>query len=138
MNKDQVVAALVKGVEEFIAKLQMWKSPKVIWCTAKDGETEWAKIYVRRSQRLINRKMTQCLDLGTIEIHEDLRGQGVLSAVLEALEELNPWGTVFIENVLDPKLADALRKRGYITDQSKPALEGSPACLYKQRETPRT
>lgn len=136
MNKEQVIAALSQALKDFVTQLQMWKSHKVQWCIANDSDQEWGKVYVRRAQRLINRKITQCLDLASIEIHEDLQGQGIASAILDLMEEINPWDTVYVENVLNEDFANTLRKRGYVTDRSG-GLEGPP-CLYKTRQAPTT
>ena len=59
-----------------------------------------------------------------------------MSELLKILEDINPWGTVYVENVMDPLLVEAFQRRGYITDASK-SNEGA-TCLYKTRETPTT
>lgn len=132
MERDEVVKQIAKAMQAFVGGLALFRSPKVAWCIAKDDVKEWGKVYVRRSQRLINRKMTQCLDFSSVEIAPELQKQGIMSELLSILEDINPWDTVYVENVMDPLLVEAFQRRGYITDASKSG-EGA-TCLYKRRE----
>ena len=52
--------------------------------------------------------------------------------LLAILEDINPWDTVYVENVMDQGIVEAFQRRGYITDASKSG-EGT-TCLYKRRE----
>jgi len=133
MKPEEVVRALGAELQAFIDSLQMFKAAKIKWLEVPglEGDSALARVYVRRSQRLINRAMQQCMDLSSMEVRSDFQKKGVLSGFLQEMEQRNPWGTIYVENVMDQAIADALRRRGYVTDATT-INEGS-TCLYKIR-----
>ena len=88
-------------------------------------------IYVRKSNRLIEGKMTECLDLATVEVDEDERGKGIFTTFLHRFEQeakkLNR--VVFVENIMNPCLESYLvKKQGYTLI---PNDSGFSPCAFK-------
>lgn len=73
-------------------------------------------VYVRKSERLLEREMITCIDIATAKVREDLRGQGRFSAFLRTAISVNPWEAVYFEQVGNEWLAASFRKRGYYED----------------------
>ena len=71
-------------------------------------------IYVRKSQRLLDRSFYSCLDLASIEINASLRRQGLFKLILNIFCQTNPLPMLLIENVLNPHLYDYLSKQSNI------------------------
>ena len=90
------------------------------------------KVYVRRSIRYLADipNLSPCLDIASIEVDEDHRGNGVFTAFLDRFEQeakkLNR--VVFVESILEPRLYQYLLTRGY-TDVPG-TCEMSP-CVFK-------
>lgn len=80
------------------------------WKHGKEG-----KIYLRASRRLLGGKVLDTIDLATVELHEEFWGKGVFSQVLAQVERkaAEHGRAVFVENVLNPIIDGALRRRGY-------------------------
>ena len=72
-------------------------------------------VYVRKSSRYINGQMIDCLDFASVEVDEGYRGKGYLKKFLVRFERaagrLNR--AVYIESILEPRLAPFFAKRGY-------------------------
>jgi len=74
-------------------------------------------VYVRRSIRMLHRSTTAtpCLDIASVEVREDRRGQGVFKAFLTRFEKeakkINR--AVYVESILEPRLVTFLTARGY-------------------------
>lgn len=131
MNKDQVVAAITKGVQDFVDKVMAGEHQKVAWIIANDGHEDQGKLYVRQSTRCINGELVKCLDLGSIDVHQSLQRTGVMSSLVEFLEDINPWSAVYIENLMSKEVADAFVRRGYTVLEV--VSNEFVTCLYKQR-----
>lgn len=84
------------------------------------------KLYFRRTRRYINGEVCETLELASFEVDGEL-GQGNFTAFLEHVEPYARLEGVilFVENVLNDRLADFLRRRGY---KEVPEL---PQCLYR-------
>ena len=86
------------------------ESVKNAWIYERD-----IAIYVRRSTRFINEKAVKCLDIGSVEVVEKHRGIGIFTSFLSRFEEeakkLNR--AVFVESILNNRLAKFLSRRGY-------------------------
>jgi GNAT superfamily N-acetyltransferase len=88
---------------------------------ATDGlRNSWIKerdieIYVRKSVRLIGSETYPCLDIGSVEVREKHRGQGVFTAFLYRFEqEAKKLGRgVYIESILNLRLKTYLLTKGY-------------------------
>lgn len=77
-----------------------------------DGPLE---VYLRITQRYINRRIVKTIDLATINVIEDKQNQGVFRRFLSGMEALaeDLDRVIYIENVLNPRFAEFFRRRGY-------------------------
>jgi len=88
------------------------KNLRNMWIQERDID-----VYVRKSIRMLDRSTTAtpCLDIGSVEVHEDRRGQGVFKAFLDRFEKeakkLNR--AVYIESIMEARLVKFLKSRGY-------------------------
>jgi GNAT superfamily N-acetyltransferase len=84
--------------------------PTNIWISERDIE-----VYVRKSMRVIGNTTHPCLDIGSVEVREERRGQGTFKAFLSRFEkkarELNKW--VYVESILNRRLLTYLATQGY-------------------------
>lgn len=75
------------------------------------------KVYVRKAMRTLPpmRAFFDTLDIATINVYEEHQGNGIFTAYLTMAEDLAKEADriVFIENVLNPRLAQWLECRGY-------------------------
>jgi hypothetical protein len=77
------------------------------------------KVYVRKGRRSVYPgQMSITLDIATVEVDEDKQGQGLWTTFLEKAHELNPWEATYIENVLNPVLAESLIRHGWMIANS--------------------
>lgn len=100
-------------------------SPKIrnTWIYERDIE-----VYVRRSNRVIDGNLVSCLDIASVEVRENRRGQGLFKAFLHRFEveaaKMNR--RVFVESILEPRLLQFLLKQNYILIPNS-----IPPCVYK-------
>ena len=93
---------------QFIA----YKNLRNVWICERN-----VSVYVRKSIRMLDRTTTAtpCLDIGSVEVHENRRGQGVFKAFLDRFEKeakkLNR--AVFVESIVEARLVKFLTSRGY-------------------------
>lgn len=88
------------------------------------------KVYIRRSNRLINDKIMSCLDLANVEVDENYRGIGIFTKFLDDFEfnAIQMKRVVYVESIPNLRLYNYLLRRGYkLTKLSNPL---SP-CVYK-------
>jgi N-acetylglutamate synthase-like GNAT family acetyltransferase len=74
------------------------------------------KVYVRRAVHLLGPNMAcRCLDIGSVEVDEHMRGNGVFKAFLQRfeLEAEKRDLTVFVESIMEPRLSNFLQDKGY-------------------------
>lgn len=69
------------------------------------------QVYVRISARMLGGVRVRALDIANVAV--DVDGIGTFTAFLGRAEALRGFDTVFVENVLNEKLAASLAKRGY-------------------------
>lgn len=99
--------ALPLSVKELV--LQFWEGHR---------RNSWLEhgalqVYVRRGYHLIGgSELECCLDLATIEVAEECRGQGVFTRFLEEVEAMS-LAPIYVENVLDERFATFWLRRGY-------------------------
>ena len=107
------------------------KSPPNAWIEERDIE-----IYVRKSKRLIGDKIFLCLDIGSVEVAEKRRGQGLFRAFLHRFEEeaKKQNRVVFVESILNNRLYKFLLANGYTHDPRShpicPNVFKIPAWLF--------
>lgn len=72
------------------------------------------KLYLRKSvPRVFEGAPRTCLDLGVIEVEEGYWRQGYARRAIALLASLNPFESLFIENVNNLILTEALVRWGY-------------------------
>ena len=73
------------------------------------------RVYIRRSVRYINEKMTPALDVGSVEVDEGKRGQKVFTEFLRSFEAAAKCAgrIVYVESILEPRLVPFLARMGY-------------------------
>lgn len=87
-------------------------------------------LYVRITERqLLGRSWKPVLDLSSADATKP--GKGAFKKLLAHLKEKYPTLPLYAENVLNPRLAEGLRKRGFIDL----GPEGSP-CMFLPPEEP--
>jgi len=93
------------------------------WITSSQGA-----VYVRKGVHLIDGRLVTTLDLASIDMVAP--GQGHFTRFLEQAKDLNPWDAIYIENVLNPRFAEHLRRSGWseIPNQDAP-------CFYLLRQS---
>jgi len=72
--------------------------------------TPQMEVYVRKGGHMLNQHMYMFLDLANITVYE--QSQGIFKQTLEVFKELSSPSLqgVYIENVLNPQLAEYLRR----------------------------
>lgn len=88
----------------------------------------YLNLYYRITQRLIEGQMRNTIDLATIEIVEEFRGEGYFSSFLDKIEKLADKYSrvVFVESILNDNLYSFLCRRGYRNGD-----HGCHMCLYR-------
>lgn len=78
------------------------------------------EVYVRKAFRFIpclplgtSGQMCTTLDIGSIGVFEEFRGQGICTDFLVKAHEMNPWDATFVESVMSDKLIRVLQRLGY-------------------------
>jgi hypothetical protein len=100
-----VADATANALEAFLAGRQRSK-----WI-----ELPGLRVYARKSSRLFQESLIDCLDIGAVEVDEGLRGRGVFREFLGVFEKVAEASgrTVYVENVMNPLLDSMLRRRQY-------------------------
>ena len=83
-----------------------------------------AKVYVRKSTRLCDGKLTPCLDLASIDVLERYRKHGIMTKFSDFMLEFGH--PVFVENVMYEQVLNSFLRRGY------ELVDGSPLCLIRR------
>jgi len=79
----------------------------------------YIRIYVRKSYRHLGGKnLIPCFDIGNVEVSERHRGKKVFTRFLRRVEQhaKETGRAVFVESVMEPRLADFLKRFGYRVD----------------------
>lgn len=79
------------------------------------------EVYVRINQRYICGRTVRTLELSNVEVHEDARGQGRFSRLLDGLALLayERGEVLLVENVMNDIVRGALLRRGFTDYQGK-------------------
>lgn len=110
--------------------VQLWRSRGQTF-----GVSEWLdvpeyhmRVYLRVRNRYINGRKFPAVDIATVEVDMDVRGQGLFTAFLDNAVELLALRhglVVYVENVLEERFRGFFPKKGHAPD---PACEG---CFFK-------
>lgn len=98
-------------------------------------QVETMSVYVRKGIHMVNGEFVVLFDIATVEQEEAERGKGKFRKFLISLEGLlsteEAIKGIFVENVLNERLAASLPYMGFIR------LPGTdPACFVKLKELP--
>lgn len=102
-----------KGLEQLQNLVDMAETGA--WCPRQHIHLGPLKIYVRITVHAWEGQLYRTIDLATLDVAESERGKGHLTRWLTSIEDLarNHRRAVYIESVLNPRLAHFLTKRGY-------------------------
>lgn len=107
-----LLAAVEQGLPSLLEESQRFRS----MCRSRWFEGDDGKVFLRVNRRyLAADTILPVLELATIEVAEQCRGQGVFRQVLEHLEKqaVTLGRGVFVENTLEPILEAAMERYGY-------------------------
>lgn len=108
-------------LDEFLASKKLY--PRNLWL----GD-ETISVYVRKSRRYLRGTDTkQCLDIATIDVKKDKRGQGRFTRFLQHAQEVNPYPYIYVENVIKERFAEFFRKNEW-----RQIGEKEMPCFYKK------
>lgn len=86
------------------------------------------KTYVRIGARYIEGKLCTTFEIASIEIPERRRGKGLFTQFLKDVFVLTDCEYVYIENVLNDRLAEHLERSGWVLD----SMHENDRCYYKK------
>lgn len=90
-------------------------------------------VYTRKGLHLIDGVVEHTLDVASISVDSEHRGNGIGSSVIHMMHNTNPFGITYVESLLNDSLHDHLKALGW------KAVEGScPRCLYLETAHERT
>lgn len=79
-------------------------------------EPGFSSLYVRMGPRTLNGTAHRVvLDLASIEVEEDLRGRGILTALIERLQAVGI--IIYVESVVNDRLAAWLPRNGFAVSE---------------------
>jgi len=89
------------------------------------------EVYVRRGHHVLTKDAGDtfpCLDLANIQVVKEYRGHGYFTKFLSRAEKeaSNRGWAIFVESILEPRLAIFLKKRGYVD------VYNQPNCLFNR------
>jgi N-acetylglutamate synthase-like GNAT family acetyltransferase len=73
-------------------------------------------VYCRKGTHLLTQDIfCDCIDIGSVTVEEDERGKGLFTQFLERVESIAyaECKAVWVESILEPRLVEFLKKRGY-------------------------
>lgn len=100
---------LTQEIQMFILNEERWTN-RNRWF-----EISKLKVYMRRGTHYIDEKFVQCIDVASVEVEEDVRGEGRFTHFLEDLEAFldkeRPDLLIYVENVLEARFQDFFKRR---------------------------
>jgi hypothetical protein len=104
---------LTKVVNDLKKFIDAAKEKRRIYPLWIGQQSNFMQVYVRKSNRYLNRQTLVTLDIATVSIEEEYQKQGYFSEFIKKAHELNPWDATFLENVLYPELVSSLIRKGW-------------------------
>lgn len=87
------------------------------------GVTEWIhcekfKIFVRVTKRLIEKDITETIDISNVVVYDEYQNTGVFKEVLNVIEQLASEHNkvIYVESIQNPILVKYLEKEGFTLD----------------------
>lgn len=85
-------------------------------------------VYMRKGIHLIDKSLTNCLDIGTITIADRYRGQGLGMRVIDYMHSVNPYPATYVESLLNSGLHQRLLDERWL-----PVPRSTPPSVYKYK-----
>lgn len=109
-------AALMRRLDEFIleAEAQVGSGDRRR-IERREIRTDHVQVYIRTGLRGVpdTHRMAMTFCLADITIDEDYRSRGILHLTMAWLEQRQPLDGIYVENVINERLAFFLERRGY-------------------------
>jgi hypothetical protein len=113
-------------LDEFLARTE-WPNNSHV------SEPGFDTLYVRRSQRLIGDRLHPAVDIANVTSSKP--GSGAFTALIARLKKSHPHLVIYVENVLNERLAAKLpRDLGFIKDPRNPLSYYLPAAEGTKRK----
>lgn len=87
------------------------------------GVTEWIdcdkfKIFVRVTKRLIEKEITETIDISNIVVYDEYQNTGVFKEILSSIKTLASEynKVIYVESIQNPILVNYLKKEGFTFD----------------------
>lgn len=99
------------SINHFLTEFMLFlhKKERNIWIY-----TDCFHIYIRKSKRHYDGKLIDCIDIASIEVDEEYKGQKILTTLLETLFQKYPKFNYLVESILEPRLIGFLQKYGFV------------------------
>ncbi|SRR6266849_579113 len=91
-QREKMLAAMVPQVEDFLREAESHRIYRQ-WVYA-----DTMRVYLRKSQRLLEGERRQCLDIATIEVAEGHARLGLFTAFTLKAHELHSWDATYLEH----------------------------------------
>lgn len=99
---------IVQQLQDFIDHAARNRFPANLWLADLTME-----VYVRRGMHVIDEGITATtLDIANVTVSEPLRGKGLFTQFFKEACRRQPWDGVYIESVLNNRLAEWCRNAG--------------------------
>ena len=112
MNKLYGRVSLSEAITQFINSVS--PNPENNWIGNEWVGNSQGQIYVRKAHHLYNSAILPTLDLATFSIGEKYQSSGVVTAMLDVIEEKHSDINIRVENIQTERFKDFFDKRGYI------------------------
>jgi GNAT superfamily N-acetyltransferase len=78
-------------------------------------ENDEIRLYLRTGLRRIEGSTVKAVTIASVSVYERRKSRGIFTAILTEIEKIaaNAGLSVFVENVLNSRLADFFERRGY-------------------------
>lgn len=102
------------------------------------------QLYTRKGHHSINGKIADTIDIANLVIEGGYRGNGIGSALIDAIHEANPFSHTYVESLLNTSLYFHLKRNGWhdVVGSTPPSVfkctnnESAMFSLLKQDRTP--
>lgn len=95
-----------KEIDNLIFQFSILSQGRNMWI-----ENEYFKIYIRKSKRLLENNLLNCLDIASIEVFDKYKRKGIFNLIVHQLIMLNE--NIYIESIMNPVVCDVLEKLNF-------------------------
>ena len=108
-EREKLLAVMVPQVEDFLREAESHRIYRQ-WVYA-----DTMRVYLRKSQRLLEGENRRCLDIATVEVAEGHARLGFFTAFTLKAHELHSWDATYLEHA-NPIIERWCVKRGWTND----------------------